>query len=387
MALINFTDVVRPQSLDEIIGLDHIKQVLKYDIIGSSKLQQTIPSYIIAGVAGSGKSTVAGVIASLTGGNVLKYLGTELRKDTDVVDIATKVEDGDIVYIEEAHGIGKLSQIVLLEWIENFKLINGGDVGIIDAPKVSFIFPTTNPGKLSKPLRERCRTLYTSYYKLEEIKQILTRAGRKYSLILDEDDDALTLLAQSSRGTPRTALIHRLDMLRKVMVVDDVPYNIETVRNMLRSNSINEWGLESNDMIYCQTLYSKISDNNGRPVAKKIMSQSTGFDDDLVDIIESYLQQINAISVEPGGRFLTSFGCNILDKEPLRLNKNDVAQKGRINLERLRELVVDESVRKKGMKGIAESFGLTYGPDNHILKSALEEIGYTVKRRAGIVPQ
>jgi hypothetical protein len=50
-------------------------------------------------------------------------------------------------------------------------------------------------------------------------------------------------------------------------------------------------------------------------------------------------------------------------------------------------MVIDESVRKKGMKGIAESFGLKYGPDNHLLKSALEEIGYTVKRRAGIVAQ
>lgn len=382
------SNLVRPQSLEEVIGLEHIKQTLKYDIEGSIKLRQPLNSYLITGPTGAGKTTIAGIIANTTNGDLHKYIGTELKSPDDIYNIVPNVEDHDVIFIEEAHGLGKNAQIILLEWIENFKIIGGGNAGLMEAPKCCFVFATTNPGKLAKPLRERCRQLQVGYYSIDLLKQILAKAGTKFDMNLSTDDDALTLLAQSSRGTPRTAVLHRLDLLRKVMAVDNLEYKYDTVKHMLDANAINEWGLEANDMVYCNTLYDKSVDANNRPVSKKIMSQCTGFDDDLIDIIEGYLFQIGAIRIQSQGRSLTDFGFELIDKVPIQTAAGTAQTYRRsavIDTDKLRTLVEDESVRKKGMKGLMPEFGLRYGPDNSIMRTALERIGYTCRKRAGIV--
>lgn len=388
--------IYRPDKIDDLVGLEHVKSILKYDIAGSKILRQNMPSYLVAGPSGSGKSTIAGMISNLTGGQVYKSLGSELKKDDNVYSIAQVVKDNDIVYIEEAHSISKNAQMVLLEWIENFKLLGGGNGGM-DAPKVCFILPTTNPGKIGKPLRERCRTLYTSYYKVSELELILANAGRHFGVDLTTCPEALSLLARCSRGTPRTAISNRLDNLRKVMAVDGLPYNLTTVQLMLNLNKINEWGLEMNDLKYAETAYLKIVSNKNRPVSKRIIQQATGLDEDVVDnVIEPYLQQIGVIQVQHGGRMITPFGCEVIDQEPIVAQppSNKILEAiattaglKDIDSDELKTFVQDPSHPKMTMEMVASKFGLRPGTDNSVIRVALEKIGYTARRRAGIIPQ
>lgn len=383
--------ISRPTTLDEVVGMEDNKKLIYYTVHGAKALNDPLPSYIFAGPAGTGKTTLAEVVARQSSrpdgspAQVYKKLASDIKSPQDLIDLALEIQDGDIVYLEEAHTLGgsgknsKLVQATLLEWIENYRILSLLD----DAPKVSFILPTTNPGKLTHALRSRCHILHMAYYNLADIKEILRRAGLKFNIDLASNDEALTLLAQSSRGTPRTAIMQRLDMLRKVMAVDNLPYNLDTVKLALRVNNVNEWGLESNDILYCKILYQQMAETR-KPTSKKTIEQITGISSDMMEeLIESYLLQIGAIRIERGGRVITDFGCAVINQSPIG-EKNSSNENFDINLDELSVLLEDALVRKMGMKEIAKKFGLRYPRDIGKIKKALTELGFTSKQRVGI---
>lgn len=387
------TTSTRPTTLDEIVGMEHNKQIIKYHVGGSKKLNDPIPSFVIIGPAGCGKSTLAGIIAEISQGQVHKYMGSEIKSPDDIYQIATEVNDGDVVYIEEAHTIGsggpksKICQSILYEWIEDFKLTGGGSFGVVTARKVSFVFATTDPGKLTSPLRSRCQTLHVSYYTVDQIKEVLVRAGLKLGMNLQSDEAALHLLAQSSRGTPRVAVMKRLDMVRKVMAEDDLPWSLDTVKHFMNMVGINEWGLEPNDILYCKTLYTKMRENANKPVSRRTMEQSTGFTDNMIEsIIEAYLNQIGAIRIERFGRVLTPFGLSLVGATNNAVVQPTITTD--IDLTRLRADCSDPAKRKAGMRGLMAGYQLKYlyPADRERFKDALLACGFIAKRRVGIVP-
>jgi Holliday junction DNA helicase RuvB len=383
------TNNTRPTNLDDIVGMDYNKKIIKYLVGGSILLKEPIPSFIIDGPGGTGKSTLANIISLYSNGEVYKYMGSEIKSPDDIYEIALQVKDGDVVFIEEAHTIGnagpksKICQSILYEWIEDFKLTGGVSLGITTAPKVSFVFATTDPGKLTQPLRTRCQRLNTSYYNIHEIKEIIRRAATKVGIDVSTDDSALTLLAQSSRGSPRIAIMHRLDLIRKVMSQDQLLWNLNTVKHFMKEVGINDWGLEPNDVKYCKILLEKTIEGNGKPVSKKTMEQSTGFSDNTIEnVIESYLIQIGAIKIERGGRLLTDLGKSFITDCP------DIHKlKYEIDLTLLNNDCLDLNSRKMGMKFLMPKYGLSYlsTQDREIFKSALLKCGYISKKRVGIV--
>lgn len=380
---ISISEKTRPSTLEQIVGCDYIKQTIKYSVTGAAKLNETPPHFLLSGSAGTGKTTVARAIGECNGGEFHQIMGYDLKSSEDIQGLAASVKSKDCILIDEAQAMNAKAQVALLSWLEDYRIST--ENGRVDAPRVSFCFATTNPGKLSRPLRERCKNLQLSFYSLNQLKQILYNAGLKYNLNLRSDDDALTLLAQCSRGIPRIAILHRLDLLRKMMIVDNLPYNLTTVENMLKINKINEFGLEANDMKYLEVLYDKLTDNSNKPVSKKIISQCVGLDDDGIDVLESYLNMISAIRILSNGRTLTPFGCELINKPIITSFNAKKASAVRVDIEKMKKFLEDKGNHKKGMKGLADFLGLTYGKDNHLLREALKTLGYQPVQRAGII--
>lgn len=386
----SITEKTRPTTFDDVVGLQHIKDTVYYDIEGSKKQGVPYPSFIIAGPPGCSKSTVAGIIANLTGGEIHKVLGADLNKPEALYNLAIAAKDNDVIFIEEAHTIGgssknsKIVQAILLEWIENHQILGGADNGVLKVPKVCILLPTTNPGKLTFALRTRCRTLHTSYFSTADLTLIIKKACAKLEIPAN-DDEAIELLAQSSRGTPRIAIMNRLDRLQKIMIVDDIGFTMEAVQKLFKVDGINEYGLEHNDIKYCNLLYDKMIDNGGRPVSKQCLAQASGLSEDMLEtVIEAYLQQIGAIQVTTRGRLLMPFGLEIIGRPPIAMSPTDILKERSVDLASVKEFIAKRGASTTTLKDVAEFLKLNPTRDAGLIKMCLSKIGYATRRRVGI---
>lgn len=383
----------RPTSLDDIVGLEHIKETIKYNIGGAKLRNASYPHLIISSPPGLGKTTIASIIARIIEGDIHTRIGSEIQNEDDVYQLAATVKNNDVVFVEEAHSMGRKAMVLLLPWLEQGILYgySGGD----QAPRCVFLFPTTDAGKLSGPLRQRCKNIHIDYYSDEEIITIIKRAAVLNNCELN-DDEALHILAKSSRGTPRIALEDRLVPVMNIMKVDNEPFSTSIVEKMFRINSVNQFGLDRQDIIYCQTL-QKIGLRTNAPVSLAVLTNSTGLASNvLLNVIEPFLLRAGIITVGSRGRSLTQFGHNlfesgeeiIVDKETIMESETNAAAVVNeanlpFTLEDLKAGV--ESGRFKSVKQICGEYNLAYNKFNPTIKSLLANLGYSTRRRAGIV--
>ena len=117
-------DRIRPRTLDEVMGQTHIlgKNGLLRRIIESGK----IPNMVFYGPSGTGKTTVANIIAQQSG-RTLRKLNATTASLSDVRDIMDEVgtfaaPNGVLLYLDEIQYFNKKQQQSLLEFIENGKI-------------------------------------------------------------------------------------------------------------------------------------------------------------------------------------------------------------------------------------------------------------------------
>ena len=117
-------DRIRPQNLDEVVGQGHIlgQNGLLRRIIESNK----IPNMVFYGPSGTGKTTVANIIAKQSG-RTLRRLNATTASLSDIRDIMDEVgtllaPNGVMLYLDEIQYFNKKQQQSLLEFIENGKI-------------------------------------------------------------------------------------------------------------------------------------------------------------------------------------------------------------------------------------------------------------------------
>ncbi len=117
-------DEIRPASLDDVVGQRHIlgpNGVLRRIIQGGN-----IPNMVFYGPSGTGKTTVANIIASRTN-KALHRLNATTASISDIKDIIADVDtllapNGVLLYLDEIQYFNKKQQQSLLEFMENGKI-------------------------------------------------------------------------------------------------------------------------------------------------------------------------------------------------------------------------------------------------------------------------
>lgn len=117
-------DRIRPQTLDDVVGQEHILgpgAVLRRLIDGGN-----IPNLIFYGPAGTGKTTVANIIANRTRRKLCR-LNATTASTADIKEIASQLDtllapEGILLYLDEIQSFNKKQQQSLLEHIENGKI-------------------------------------------------------------------------------------------------------------------------------------------------------------------------------------------------------------------------------------------------------------------------
>ena len=117
-------DLLRPQSLDDVFGQDHIlgKGAILRRLVDSGK----IPNMIFYGPSGTGKTTVANIIAKQTN-RTLYQLNATTASTADIKNIVAQLDtfmapNGVLLYLDEIQSFNKKQQQSLLEHIENGKI-------------------------------------------------------------------------------------------------------------------------------------------------------------------------------------------------------------------------------------------------------------------------
>jgi len=117
-------DLLRPQTLDEVFGQEHIlgKGAVLRRLIDSGK----VPNMVFYGPSGTGKTTVANIIAKQTNRTLYK-LNATTASTADIKEIVAQLDtfmapNGVLLYLDEIQSFNKKQQQSLLEHIENGKI-------------------------------------------------------------------------------------------------------------------------------------------------------------------------------------------------------------------------------------------------------------------------
>ncbi|MEI6228811.1 MAG: Holliday junction branch migration DNA helicase RuvB [Candidatus Saccharibacteria bacterium] len=300
---------LRPKSFDDYIGQDRLKNNLKLAIDAAKKRGEPIDHVLLYGPPGLGKTTMATVIANEMGTNIRVTAGPAIEKAGDLASILTNLTDGDVLFIDEIHRLGRSVEEVLYSAMEDFKLdimIGKGPAARsvrLDLPKFTIIGATTRTGALAAPLRDRFGLIHRlEFYSHDEISQIIKRAAK----ILESkiDPNAADMLSTRARLTPRIA--NRL--LKRVRDYADVNgdgiIDEKTTKLALDLLEVDELGLDPGD----RNLLNSIIDNYGtNPVGLNTIAALTGDEATTIeDFYEPYLLQIGFIERTPRGRRVTA---------------------------------------------------------------------------------
>lgn len=299
---------LRPQHFDEYVGQERLKKNLKLAIEAAKKRGEPMDHVLLYGPPGLGKTTMATVIANEMSTQIRVTSGPAIEKAGDLASILTNLADGDVLFIDEIHRLGRAVEEVLYSAMEDYKLdivIGKGPAARsvrLDLPKFTVIGATTRTGSLAAPLRDRFGHIHRlEFYSPEEIERIIKRAAR----LLDSeiDSDAAESLSTRARLTPRIA--NRL--LKRVRDYADVNgdgiIDYPTTKKALELLEIDELGLDPADRNLLKAMLENYGDN---PVGLTTMAALTGDEATTIeDFYEPYLLQLGFIERTPRGRRVT----------------------------------------------------------------------------------
>lgn len=299
---------LRPQTLNDLIGQDKIRDNLRILIQASLARGEALDHILIYGPPGLGKTTLSHVIGHEMNANVRVTSGPAIERAGDLAAILTNLRKGDILFIDEIHRLNRVVEEVLYPAMEDYALdivIGKGPSARsvrLKLPPITVIGATTRLALITAPLRARFGAQYrVDFYPLDAMQLIVARAARLLNTPIDAE--ALTDVARRARGTPRVGLRLLKRVRDYAQVRGDGRVTPELAREALTLMDVDILGLDDLDR---RVLNSIITKFNGGPVGLETIAASISEEaDTIMDVVEPYLLQLGFLDRTPRGRTAT----------------------------------------------------------------------------------
>ncbi|MBW3537479.1 MAG: Holliday junction branch migration DNA helicase RuvB [Actinobacteria bacterium] len=310
---------LRPKRLDEFVGQPELKEHLGI-VLGAAKARgQAADHLLFAGPPGTGKTTMAGVVASEMGTNLRITSGPALVRAGDVAAVLADLVDGDVLFIDEVHRLARAVEEVLYPAMEDFQLdvvLGKGPAARsirLDLPRFTLVGATTRTGLITGPLRDRFGFVARlDYYDAVDLEAIVLRSSGILGVPIEAG--AAAEIARRSRGTPRIAnrLLKRVRDFAEVR--GDGKVTLSVAQKALALFGVDERGLDKLDRSVLSALCERFG---GGPVGLTTLAVAVGEEPETVeDVYEPFLLQQGFLMRTPRGRVATSAAWTHIGLKP-----------------------------------------------------------------------
>ena len=296
--------------LSDFIGKKEVKDTLQVYIDACNKINKPLDHCLLYGLPGTGKTTLAKIIANELNTKIKITQGSMVQRPIDVINLLLSLNQNEILFIDEIHAVNKQCFELFYSAMEEgyVDIAIGKDfnskMARIKLPVFTLIAATTNLGKIPQPLEDRFGIFINmSEYSKTEISDIIKFYGNKLGVIFS-DDDLLTLI-YASKGIPRIAY----KLVRRAL---DFRLNNKDIQmsEILSKLGIIYEGIDKNDYSYL-----KLLQNHPTPIGLKTISQTINIDEETIQYkIEPYLLKNEYIIKTSKGRKLTNKGNELIIK-------------------------------------------------------------------------
>jgi DNA polymerase III subunit gamma/tau len=277
----NLSEAMRPTTLDEVIGNNHIVKPLRNQL-DSGTLSQTL---MLTGIHGSGKTSIAKIIASSLGAEVHEVdCGSDggvdrMREIVESSAMSSLFATNKVFILDEVHGLSKQAQSALLKTLEE------------PQSNLYFILLTTDAKKLLPTIRSRCVTYETKPASNSEIGVAVKRVLSKYNLSVESMKDFWVVIEQSggslrqvyaileklvavadNKGFISSEAFHHVvgksgqeeidENLPQAFLKGDISHILESVKVMRKNESLNTVGVTIGIYNYLKKVYVSTGSGN-----------------------------------------------------------------------------------------------------------------------------